>query len=69
MEQYRVSIRDKVTIIERPDALFKMSVEKDRKIAPDTNTALLKATLYIEDGVFVKTAATYLRRLIKTANH
>ncbi len=57
MDSYRISVEQGLTIIEHCDLsapLFRMSVEKDRQLAPGTNTAVLEALLYREEGVFVK---------------
>ncbi len=57
MDSYSISVEKGLTVIEQfklSETVFKMSVEKDRKLAPETNTALLEGLLYREEGVFVK---------------
>ncbi|AMR32338.1 hypothetical protein A0256_13360 [Mucilaginibacter sp. PAMC 26640] len=54
MEDFTVRLNDDVAIIESLGTMFKMSVHKNRKVAPDRNTAIMEATVYREDGAFVK---------------
>ena len=59
MEQYRLTMQDDLTIIEQKEQPFKMSVHKERKQPVDSNTALIEAILYREEGTYVKNG-TYL---------
>jgi hypothetical protein len=53
MEQFRVSAIGDVIYVHQPEKAFKMSVQKERKLEHDLNTAILEATLYKEEGVFI----------------
>lgn len=53
MEDFRVRIDGKVTIIESEENNFKMSAQKDRQVDADRNTALMDAALYKEQGSFI----------------
>ena len=55
------------TIVETIERPFKMSVYKDKPAGNNQNTALLEATLYREDGAFVK-QCTYLFEALDAAN-
>jgi hypothetical protein len=67
MEEYTITVENGLTIVERLHNPFKMSVKKNRKPLQEANSALLEATLYIEDGVFVKDSS-YLFEAIDNQN-
>jgi hypothetical protein len=50
----RVTVADTQTIVESIKRPFKMSVVKDKAAPAARNTALLEATLYKEDGSFIR---------------
>ncbi|AMR30664.1 hypothetical protein A0256_04095 [Mucilaginibacter sp. PAMC 26640] len=54
MEDFTVKMDGGVTIIESHKRQFRMSVQKDRQVNADRNTALMDATLYKEQGSFVR---------------
>ena len=54
MEQYKLTMQGGLTVIEQVQQAFRMSVHRERKPPAGTNTALMEATLYREEGVFVK---------------
>ncbi len=68
MENYKLTVQGGLTIIEHVLCAFKMSVHRDYKAVPGNNTALLEATLYREDGVFVKNGSYHFEALDKE-NH
>lgn len=59
MDDYKVSVKDGFVLLEHQQLLFKVKAYKDKKAAPDSNTAVLEATLYKEEGTFVQ-AGSYL---------
>jgi hypothetical protein len=54
MSTYKVDTGNEPTIIESPTSSFRMSVLRDIKLQEDRNTALLEATVYQENGSFVR---------------
>ncbi len=68
MEAYKVKVEIGFTVIETLNPPFKMSVRKDMKAPAEANTALIEATLYKEEGVFVKDC-NYLFEALNNHNH
>jgi hypothetical protein len=68
MVDYQVSIIEGITYIEHSTQGFRMDVQKDRKLKRDHNTAVLEATLYIEEGVFIK-KASYIFEALSNDNN
>src|SRR6185437_13365581 len=64
MEEYSVTFHYGLTIVEHRQQSFKMSVNKDRQVFSG-DIALLEATLYKEDGVFVKNGSYVFEALDK----
>jgi hypothetical protein len=67
MEEYKISMQEGITYIENAEQAFKMSVQKDRELKRNNDTAVLEATLYIEDGVFIRNA-TYIFEALSPDN-
>ena len=67
MEDCSVTVAGKQIIIERMKQPFKMRVAKNELAKTNQNTALLEATLYKEDGVFVKNGS-YLFEALDSDN-
>ena len=65
MEQYRLSVQSGLTIIEQVP--FKMSVQHNAIPPATSDTALLEATLYREEGTFVKNGS-YLFEALNNEN-
>ena len=65
MEQYKLSMQGHLTIVEQKGQPFKMSVQKERKLPADSNTALIEATLYREECVFAKNGSYIFEALDK----
>jgi hypothetical protein len=68
MDAYKVKVEIGFTTIETLNPPFKMSVRKDIKASKESNTALMEAILYKEDGVFVKDCCYLFEALNKDNN-
>jgi hypothetical protein len=67
MKEYKIYKEGDLTIIESTNPALRASVGKDRKVKLDMDIALMEATVYKEDGVFVKDC-NYLFELIDKNN-
>ena len=65
MENYRLLIENGLTIIEQMQYSFRVSVQKNRKLTPDDKGAILEATHYKEDGVFINNGSYIFEVLSK----
>jgi hypothetical protein len=67
MSGYTVQMESGSTIIERGEDMFKMIVQRNRQVSLERNTALIEATLYKEEGAFVRDC-NYLFEAIDSNN-
>jgi hypothetical protein len=63
----RVTVADTQTIVEQVNSPFKMSVTKNKIADNEPATALLEATVYKEEGAFVR-HCTYLFEALDARN-
>ncbi|MBD1364426.1 hypothetical protein IDJ77_11460 [Mucilaginibacter sp. ZT4R22] len=67
MSGYTVQMEGGSTIIESVEYMFKMIVQRNRQVSLERNTALIEATLYKEEGAFVRDC-NYLFEAIDSDN-
>jgi hypothetical protein len=67
MEDYKVTVREGLTIVEHLTSTFRMQVRQDDGSPIKTNLAMLEATLYVEHSSFVP-CGSYLFSAIDNNN-